>query len=162
MSQVGILSDTHLSSCTDAFVDLVQKTFANCSVIIHAGDLTDTAILTAFSGKDVHAVHGNMCNFQTQELLPHHKCIIIEGYTLGVCHGAGLRNNIEERVWQLFPEADCIIYGHTHRPVCEKRGDVLFINPGSFHATGPYGAPGTYALLNINSTELSAKIHNLS
>ncbi len=161
MTNVGILSDTHISNCTDNFRSLVQKAFTDCTVIIHAGDLTDSSILEAFDGKVVHAVHGNMCSSLTQHALPHHKQILLGGYSIGICHGAGIRFNIEERVWQLFPDADCIVYGHTHQPVCEKKGNILFINPGSFQSTSPYGAPATYAILSIDATGLHARIHNL-
>ncbi len=162
MTIVGILSDTHISSSTDFYRQHVQKAFTDCTVIIHAGDLTNASILDAFDGKVVHAVHGNMCSAATHRELPHNKLITLDGYKIGICHGAGVRHNIEERVWRLFPDADCIIYGHTHQPVCENKGGVLFINPGSFQSTGPYGAPGTYALLQVEPSGLTARIHNLS
>ncbi len=161
MIAVGILSDTHLYQCTTSFRRQVDAAFTDCEIIIHAGDLTSGSIFDAFTGKEVHAVHGNMCDSGVQQTLPHHKLITLEGYKIGICHGAGTRHNIEERVWQLFPDADCIIYGHTHQPVCADKGGVLFINPGSFHTTGPYGAPATYALLHIDKTGLKAQIHSL-
>ncbi len=162
MTTVGILSDTHLSHCTDIFLEQVHRAFTDCTVIIHAGYLTDRSILDAFEGKVVHAVHGNMCTPHVQQMLPHNKLITLDGFHIGICHGAGLRSTIEERVWRLFPEADCIIYGHTHHPICEKKGGVLFINPGSFQSTGPYGAPATYALLHIDNSDINASIHSLT
>jgi uncharacterized protein len=161
MITAGILSDTHLYQCTDKFRNQVHRAFAECDIIFHAGDVTALAVLDAFCGKKVYGVHGNMCDYDVQRQLPHHKLIELEGYSIGICHGAGPRHNIEERVWHLFPEADCIIYGHTHRPVCEKKGGVLFINPGSFHSTGPHGATPTYGILEIGSDGLNAKIHSL-
>ncbi len=56
---------------------------------------------------------------------------------------------------------DCIVYGHTHIPVCHTTGDTLFINPGSFQGTGTYGAPGTYGLLQVGGKGLSGSIHEL-
>lgn len=162
MITAGILSDTHLYHFTEEFRLRVQRIFAHCQVIFHAGDVTSLPVLDAFGDKIFHGVHGNMCDPSVQQRLPHHKSITLEGYRIGICHGAGARHNIEERVWSLFPDADCIIYGHTHQPVCEKKGGVLFINPGSFHGTGPYGAPPTYATLCIDTTGLRAKIHTLN
>lgn len=161
MITAGILSDTHLYQCTDEFRKQVQYAFAECTVIFHAGDLTSSAILKTFQGKTLYGVHGNMCDYDVQRKLPQHRLVELGGYSIGLCHGAGPRQNIEDRVWQLFPEADCIIYGHTHRCVCEKKGGVLFINPGSFHSTGPHGAPPTYGILTIGPEGLKAKIHNL-
>ena len=151
MIRVGILSDPHLNNCPDFFRRQVETVFAQCSMILHAGDLADISVLEAFSGKEVHAVHGNMCNRESQQTLPGSKLITIGGYRIGLCHGAwGPRHTVEERVWAMFPQADCIVYGHTHHAVCHRVGGVLFINPGTFQSTGPHGAPGTYAILHID------------
>jgi hypothetical protein len=165
MIHVGILSDTHLNSCPDSFRKQIDSIFAECTIILHAGDLTDISVLEAFSGKEVHAVHGNMCNLGSQKLLPESKLISIGGYRIGLCHGAwGPRHTIEERVWAIFPEADCIVYGHSHQAVCHQVGAVLFINPGTFQSTGPHGSPGSYAILQIDvhankDKALQATIH---
>jgi len=76
-------------------------------------------------------------------------------------NGADYSDLIEERVWNLFPEADCIVFGHTHIPLCEKRGGILFINPGSFRCTGPFGSPASYAILTVGQNGLQANIRNL-
>jgi putative phosphoesterase len=162
MTTIGILSDTHLSSPSPEFLEDCKKAFRECSAIIHAGDLTDVSILSVFHGKTVHGVQGNMCNGRVREYLPEQKLIEIEGYQIGITHGAGSRYNIEERVYALFPEADCIVFGHSHMPLIERVGTTLLVNPGSFRGTGPYGAPGTYALLKAGEKRLEAKIHSLA
>lgn len=167
MIRIGILSDTHLFNCSDVFRAQVQTAFAGCDIILHAGDLTDIAVLEAFSGKEVHAVHGNMCNIGTQQLLPQSRLITIGGYQVGLFHGAwGPRHTIEERARAMFPQADCIVYGHTHHAVCHWTGGVLYINPGTFQGTGRFGAAGTYAILEIDegadrTNGLHAAIHEL-
>lgn len=161
MTIVGILSDTHLFSFDEEFRLRINHAFAGCNTIIHAGDLTEFAVLAAFAGKDVHAVHGNMCTQMTRQALPEHRTLILHGYTIGICHGAGSRHNIEDRMLKLFPSADCIVYGHTHTPTCHSIGSTLLINPGSFQATSRYGAQGTYALLQIDDRGLHASIHEL-
>ena len=75
MLRIGVLSDTHLSTCTETFRRQTEAVFSDCQVIIHAGDLTDPGILTAFTGKEVHVVHGNMCNVAAQWRLPQQKTI---------------------------------------------------------------------------------------
>jgi len=160
--RIGILSDTHISSLSPWFVKQVQLAFTECSIILHAGDLTDISILTAFEGKEVHAVYGNMCETSSFHTLPHDKIIKIDGYSIGLCHGAGARHNIEERMWDLFPTADCIVYGHTHFAVNHQLAKTLFINPGSFATTGRYGAPGSYAILTIDEKGLHASLHQFA
>jgi putative phosphoesterase len=161
MLTIGIISDTHLLLPDRHFLELCSDAFAKCDTIIHAGDLTDLSILSVFTDKKVYAVRGNMCNLATQRTLPERRVITLEGYTIGICHGAGPRHNIEERVYEMFPEADCIIYGHTHKPVCHYFGPTLLINPGSFQSTGRYGSPGSYAIVTIDENGLHGSIHNL-
>lgn len=161
MITIGILSDTHIFSCTDNFRRQIAVAFSGCDTIIHAGDLTDISILAAFTTKKIYAVHGNMCNVTTRASLPETCTIVCNGYTIGLCHGTGNRYNIEERMFDRFPLADCIIYGHTHTPVCHMFGSTLIINPGSFQTTGRHGAPGTYALLHIDQVGLRGSIHEL-
>jgi len=162
MTILGILSDTHLIALDDDFKNRVERAFGDCEVIVHAGDLTDASILEAFAGKELYAVHGNMCNPATSKSLPEHCRFTLDGYTIGLSHGAGERHNIEERMLALFPTADCIIYGHTHSPVCHSIGATLLINPGSFQSTGRYGAQGSYAIMKLGSDGLQASLHQLS
>ena len=161
MITVGILSDTHLNEVSESFMRQCATTFAGCDTIIHAGDLTDVTILSAFKGKEIHAVCGNMCNNATRQVLPDKKQIILGGYTIAISHGAGPRHNIEERVFEQFPAADCIVFGHTHKAICQTFGRTLLINPGSFMGTGKYGASGTYALLYIDQNGLNASVFTL-
>lgn len=161
MFTIGIISDTHIAKPDQHFLSLCEDAFAHCDTIIHGGDLTDQSILSVFTGKNIYAVRGNMCNLNTQRILPERKQINLGGYSIAITHGAGPRHNIEERVFDMFPEADCIIYGHTHIPVCHYFGSTLLINPGSFQSTGPYGSPGSYAILTIDNNGMQGRIHNL-
>lgn len=161
MITVGILSDTHISYVTEDFMSHTQQAFSECDVILHAGDLTDTSVLSAFSGKEVHAVCGNSCNFPTQSALPEKKIIILKGYSFGLCHGTGNRLNIEDRMYTLFPQCDCIVFGHTHIPVNNKIGNTLLFNPGSFTGTGQFGAAGTYGVIKLQNNGIEATIHHL-
>lgn len=79
---------------------------------------------------------------------------------IGLTHGAQLGRDIELNMWNIFPEVDCMIYGHTHRAVCHRQGGVLVVNPGSFRSTGRWGSPGTYVILEAGET-LQAAIHEV-
>lgn len=161
MIKAGILSDTHITSRTSLFDKLITRAFHDCDIIFHAGDITDHNILSVFKGKTVHSVYGNMCSSITRQRFPAKKIVTVSGYTIALCHGAGQRHNIEDRMLSLFPEADCIIYGHSHQPVCKKNGSMLIINPGSFQCTNCYGAPASYAILTIDDNGLDAKLYKI-
>ena len=159
--RIGVLSDTHLHAPTDSFKRLAEACFADVSTIIHAGDLTGTAVLNVFAGKETHAVRGNMCDVSSCRSLPEYLILKIGGFSIAVTHGARYScQNIEEALYNDFYPVDCIIYGHTHRAVCHTIGNVLFLNPGSFAATSRYGLPGTYGIMEIDET-INAKIHQV-
>jgi uncharacterized protein len=158
---IGILSDTHRSRIDDEFQNQVDHAFSACDAIVHAGDLTSASIIDAFGERPVYAVHGNMCGFTTRSMLPDSVIFTIVGHRIGLNHGDGAGYDIEAGLMTRFPDADCIIYGHTHRPAVQRFSSVLIINPGTFRSSGRYGSPGTYAILNIDATGLSAKIHTL-
>jgi hypothetical protein len=156
--KIGILSDTHLSRPSALFTAQVERCFADVSLIFHAGDLTNAEILGAFPDKEVYAVHGNMCDPAARQRLPAVRTITIKNFTIILTHGYGYGyHDLEGRLFNEFAEADCIVYGHTHVAACHRLGPILFINPGSFALTGGAGAPGTFAILEVDH-ELRGRI----
>src|ERR1043166_918279 len=53
-----------------------------------------------------------------------------------------------------------VISGHSHQPAVERRGGVLFVNPGS---AGPrrFSLPVTVAILNLAGAKIDARIIDL-
>ncbi len=160
-TRVGVLSDTHLSGVDAGFIKHIDQAFTDCSALIHAGDLTSRAILEVFGDRPMYAVHGNMCGYETRSALPEELEFTIEGFRFGLYHGDGIGYDRETELISRFGQADCIIFGHTHRPLVDKVGRVLLVNPGTFRSTGRFGSMGTYAILTIGETGLSAAIHTL-
>jgi putative phosphoesterase len=160
-TRVGVLSDTHLSEVNEKFISHVDAAFSDCDAVIHAGDLTSRTILEIFSDRPVYAVHGNMCGYETRSALPETLEFTIEGHRFGLYHGDGIGYDMETGLISRFGEADCIIFGHTHRPLVQKFGSVLLVNPGTFRSAGRFGSSGTFAILTIDDAGLSAAIHML-
>lgn len=150
--KVGVLSDTHMSGPTPEFLQQVEAAFKECEVIFHAGDLTDISVLQVFKDKDVYGVQGNMCMGSCRAVLPRRQVIELAGFKFGLAHGDPYRNQVEDFLIHDFPPVDCLVSGHTHRPVCHELYDVLFMNPGSFTGTGRYGSRGTYGILTVSDT----------
>ncbi|MCI5158609.1 MAG: metallophosphoesterase [Candidatus Electrothrix sp. AUS1_2] len=162
--KAGILSDTHISRPNRDFLDAVRHCFADCEIIIHAGDLTDISVLDAFAGKTVYAVRGNCCARTSRTALPGERSFQLGDFSISLLHGDRLgryADNIESGLWDAFPDADCVIYGHTHDPVCKRAGGKLIINPGSFQISSWYGTPARYAILEAGE-ELRGSLHELA
>jgi putative phosphoesterase len=155
MMTIGVLSDTHLLEPDMWFREKAGICFADTDMIFHAGDLTSLSVLEVFAGKTVHAVHGNMCGPKTRDTLPASKIIEVGNFRLALVHGAGYMHNIEDRLFDVFAPIDCIVYGHTHKPVCRRYGPTLMVNPGSFTATG------TYAIIKVDEQSMEGRIHHI-
>ena len=155
MITIGVLSDTHLIETDSWFNEKIDRCFADTDMILHAGDLTSLSVLQPFAGKTVHAVHGNMCSPKARESLPASKVIAVGNFRLALVHGIGYLPNIEDRLYDAFAPIDCIVFGHTHRPACQRYGQTLLVNPGSFTVTR------TYAIITITPKNMEARIHTI-
>ena len=132
--RIAVFSDTHLVDTSEArsfLLELVEGLLDPIDMIIHAGDLVDPDLLDVFDGYPVHIVRGNMDPPSPD--IPIKKVIRINDFQIGLIHGWGPAEGIETRIYREFSTIpiDCLVYGHSHVPVCHMRDGVLFFNPGS-------------------------------
>jgi len=130
--KIGVISDTHLSAPSKALADIMRGPFADVSMILHAGDMTRLSVLDAFFGVEVIAVSGNMDDDDVAFAFPPHRMLSVDGFKIGLIHGWGAREGLEERIMDRFEHADAIVYGHSHIPANHMKNGILMFNPGSF------------------------------
>jgi putative phosphoesterase len=131
--QVLVLSDTHLRP--DTLVRLPAEVWsmaAEAEVILHAGDVTDGALLDALAEHaPVHAVLGNN-DRGLEARLPEVLELDLGGVSLAMLHDAGPRASRPGRMARRFPGAQVVVFGHSHDPYLEQvDGGPLLVNPGS-------------------------------
>ena len=127
---VGVISDTHGYGIEKA-LEHFKKIKPN--LIIHAGDIGNIETIKELEKiAPVIAVHGNMDKGPVRELFQPKEVIQLNNFKIGITHGYGAQLGLEERVRLKFDEkVDCIIFGHSHKPVNELINNTLFFNPGS-------------------------------
>jgi putative phosphoesterase len=130
--KIGIISDTHMTEAGDSLRQVVESCFRDAELILHAGDLTRTAVLEAFGTKKCFAVRGNMDRGRAAKILPRKQILTAGQKRIGLIHGWGSPWGIEERVFHEFSNVHAIVFGHTHKPVCRWKEGVLMFNPGAF------------------------------
>jgi len=157
--KIGVISDTHLQGYDERLNKIVAEHFSDVDLVIHAGDLVGLHVLDMFEGKEVKAVCGNMDYPSVKDKLPDQLLFEIQGFKLGLVHGWGAPEGIEERIMARTGDLDCIVYGHTHQPVCHKSNGVLFFNPGS-PTDKRFAAHRSIGILEIDK-EVSGRIINL-
>ena len=130
--KVGVIADTHLRQASRELEELMAGPFKGVEMVLHAGDITELDVLQAFGGKKIQAVCGNMDSPAARRQLPTQHILQVGKFKIGLIHGWGGPQGIEERIRREFPELHCIVYGHTHAPSQVTREGVLFFNPGAF------------------------------
>ena len=147
--KIGVISDTHVRKPTSALYELTDTLFADVSLILHAGDLTELEVLEAFSGKEVVAVQGNMDSHAVRNHLRPKEVLEVKGFRIGIIHGLGSPFGMPKKLAGTFDNIDVIVYGHTHRSDNQIRDGVLFFNPGSFGGGFPFFGKRSVGILTL-------------
>ena len=101
-------------------------------LIVHAGDFSDETVLAELRELGpVAAVHGNVDSPELRRELPEALSLELQGVTLAVIHDAGPAKGRLERLRARFPDADAVVFGHSHLPLHERREGFQIFNPGS-------------------------------
>jgi putative phosphoesterase len=133
--KIGVISDTHIQDKSEHIPQVVLNAFKQVNLIIHAGDMVSLGVIDELKSvcAKVVVVVGNMDQDAVRKRYPVKQVLEILGQRVGLMHGAGPVLNLPELLKDAFKEDDCdlIIFGHSHRPMNERIGGVLFFNPGS-------------------------------
>ena len=126
--RLGIISDTHGKLRPQVF-----DVFAEVQHILHAGDVGEGDIIGELEAlAPVTAVYGNVDDFGLRARLPQVAQVELDGFMITVTHGDQFGSPTPARLHAAFPDAEIIIYGHTHRPLVELVDrTVTVMNPGS-------------------------------
>jgi len=124
--KIGILSDSHLKSdYTKEVIDFLKS--QNCEYLIHAGDLCIEENLEHLenSGLRYIAVFGN--NDRNLFELSSKYNIKQEPYYFKIKE---TKFKLMHLPYHLTPDADIVVFGHTHIFEKDYKNNTLFINPG--------------------------------
>jgi hypothetical protein len=157
--RVGVVADTHCPEFMARLPADLAAALAGVELILHAGDVDREETLTELSRiAPVQAVRGDHDRLLAG--LPLARELEIEGRRVVLVHGNRSRwiEEPQTLLWTLslghfrahsglprslrrrFPNADVIVYGHTHRPRADRLGGALVFNPGGVHQWNPLTA----------------------
>ena len=131
--RLGIVSDTHLPRGSRTLPADCLEQLAAADAILHAGDLIELSVLEQLQaiGPPVHAIRGNVDSAQLQARLPLTRTVEAGGARIAMIHDAGPAEGRLARMRRRFPQADGVIFGHSHIPLHEEAGGFQIFNPGS-------------------------------
>ena len=159
MLTVAVISDTHLPRGNRRLPDACVQRLAAADAILHAGDLMELEVLHALQalGPPVHAVRGNVDSAQLITRLPLLRTVQFEAVRIGMVHDAGANQGRLQRMHRRFPDAQAVVFGHSHIPLHEERDGFQIFNPGS--PTERRRAPRhTMGLANVDGSSLTFEL----
>jgi putative phosphoesterase len=151
--KIAILSDSHGLLRPGVF-PLIEGVEA----ILHAGDVGPGELLLELEAvAPVTAVWGNTDDFDLRHRLPEVAEWEWQGKRIVLLHGHRLGVPTPSALAALYPEADLLVFGHTHRPLIERVGTVLVVNPGGC-GHRRFGLPPTLILAELREDGMSAEL----
>jgi len=154
-TRLVVLSDTHLRPGRARTLPAAARHLLHSAdAVLHAGDLVHPDVLDELARYGpVHAVLGNN-DLALVGRLPDVLALTVEGVRIALVHDSGPRAGREGRMRRRFPDADVVVFGHSHQPYDGEGldGQRLF-NPGS--PTDTRGQPHpTVGVLEVHDGRL--------
>ena len=154
---VGVMADSHLPFRLKSLPRQIFTIFEGVDLILHAGDVDQVDYLAELEQlAPVYAVRGNLhftdlsdgglgtLPLDLQLEIAGHKVVVNHGGWSGFLSLAGdwfmekifdpsrlsVNRRIANRLLRRYPEADVLIFGHSHYPYEMQQGRQLLFNPG--------------------------------
>ena len=131
--QLAIISDTHMPRGARALPAACVERLRAADAILHAGDLVALEVLELLEslGPPVHAVHGNVDEPEVRIRLPAVRVVEAGGARIVMTHDGGQAAGRLGRLRRRYPDADAVVFGHSHLPLHEHADGFHVFNPGS-------------------------------
>jgi hypothetical protein len=132
--RIAVISDTHLPRGGRVIPPICMAELRAADLILHAGDIATVAVLEELEaiGPPVRAVVGNVDEAAlSRRGVPETLEIEAGGAQIALVHDAGPATGRLQRLRVRFPDADAVVFGHSHIPLHESAGGLQIFNPGS-------------------------------
>ncbi len=154
--RVGLVSDTH-----GLFDPKLERLFAGCDLILHAGDVTRPDVLESLRAiAPVEAVRGTN-DFGPLAELPETLRVELGDLRALVVHELGPPGSPLLRRALARGHCEIVLHGHSHAPRVDLHDGVLYVNPGS---AGPrrFRLPRTAGVLTVSRRRVRIGLFDLA
>jgi len=145
--RLGVISDTHGMLRPQVF-----EVFREVDHILHGGDIGAWDLIVELQAlAPVTAVYGNTDSFDIRSRVPQVAELELDGFRIVVTHGDQFGSPTPATLHEAFPDAEILIYGHSHRPLLELVDKtVTVMNPGGAGAPR-FGIPPSVGILELEA-----------
>jgi uncharacterized protein len=132
---IGVIADTHLYdrrgvALPPPVLDLFRR--AEVGLIVHLGDANTRAVLEQLAIiAPLIAVAGNNDDLELHSTLPESTKFTVGPFYFAALHGHGGRTARDEAIRRFRGRVDCVLFGHSHKPLIEQVDNTVIFNPGS-------------------------------
>jgi len=129
-----LLADTHVPKRARDLPPQVWEAVDEAEVVFHAGDWVMEPLLDSLAARAARlvGVSGNNDGPELRRRLPEVARVTLDGVRLAVVHETGQATGREHRCAQEYPDADVLVFGHSHIPWDTTAASGLrLLNPGS-------------------------------
>ncbi len=160
--RIVVLSDTHIPDFAKVLPKSLFPALRRAELILHAGDVTSTAVLDELSSyAPLHVARGNNDGDDVARWGAQPEVLVdVDGTRIAMVHDSGRREGRERRLPRRFPDAQLIVFGHSHIPVDVDLGPVRLFNPGSPTWKRRQPSP-TFGIVAIEDGRLRTRIVEL-
>ncbi len=129
--RLAILADTHMPRAGRCLPGQLLSALTRADTILHLGDFTGLEVITLLEeSAPLIAVHGNNDEPEILNRFPASLRLTLAGYDIAMIHGhLGGRTAVQAA--RAITDADIVLFGHSHRPLCLSENGRLLFNPGS-------------------------------
>ncbi len=160
--RIVVLADTHIPDFAKALPNALVPQLRKADLILHAGDVTSRTVLDELSAyAPVMVALGNNDGPDVAAWGARPEVTVdVDGTRIAMLHDPGRREGRERRLRRRFPDADLIVFGHSHVPIDTEADGVRFLNPGS--PTWKRRQPKhTFAIADVTDRRIRTRIVDL-
>ena len=129
-----LISDTHVPKRARRLPEQVWLAVDEAEVVLHAGDWVELPLLDELEQRAPRliGVWGNNDGPELRARLPEVARETIDGIRFAMVHETGSAAGREARCEAAYPDADVLVFGHSHIPWNSVApGGLRLLNPGS-------------------------------
>ncbi|WP_324651005.1 metallophosphoesterase [Georgenia sp. H159] len=131
--RVLLVADTHVPLRAKQLPGQVWREVERADVVVHAGDWVVPELLDELEERSAAllACWGNNDGAELRRRLPEVATTQLEGVRIAVVHETGQSRGRDARVRAAFPDAQLVVFGHSHIPWDTTHEGLRLLNPGS-------------------------------
>lgn len=133
---IGVIADTHIHwrhgshMLPEPVVNVLIR--AKPDLIVHLGDVNTRSVLDDLAEiAPLIAVVGNNDDDELQFMLKHSVKFTAGKFSFAAVHGHGGASARAVATERFAGKVDCVLFGHSHKPLIENVAGSILFNPGS-------------------------------